>query len=70
MENENFRRALKDFGSEDFKSYDRRIRDDATYLIGNLVKKYRYTELGAREVCIYVIDRDLAKRYARNNPGT
>ena len=70
MENENFRRAIKDFGSEDYKSYDRRIREDVTYLIGNLVNNFRYTELGAREVCIYVVDRDLAKRYAQTNPGT
>jgi predicted Ser/Thr protein kinase len=65
LENENFRRAIKDYGSEDFKAYDRRIREDVTYLVGNLVKKYGYSEIGAREACIYVIDQDLAKRYAR-----
>ncbi len=70
LENENFRRAIKDWGGEDFKSYDRKIREDVTYLIGNLVRKYRYTELGAREVCIYVIDQDLARRYASSDPGT
>lgn len=69
MENENFRRAIKDYGGEDFKTYDRRIRDDVTYLIGNLVDKYRYTEMGAREVCIYVIDQDLAKRFAKAAAG-
>ena len=69
LENENFRRAIKDYGSEDFKSYDRRIRSDVTSLIGKLIEKFRYTELGAREVCIYAIDQDLAKRYARTDPG-
>ncbi|MGD8367215.1 MAG: serine protein kinase PrkA [Desulfobacterales bacterium] len=69
LENENFRRAIKDWGGEDFKTYDRKIREDVTYLVGNLVRKYRYTEIGAREVCIYVIDQDLARRYAENNPG-
>jgi predicted Ser/Thr protein kinase len=65
LENENFRRAIKDYNTEDFKTYDKRIRDDATYLINNLCEKYRYTELGAKEVCIYVIDNDLAKKFAK-----
>ncbi|UCE53294.1 MAG: serine protein kinase PrkA [Desulfobacterales bacterium] len=65
LENENFRRAIKDYDGEDFKTYDKRIRDDVTYLINNLCKKYRYTELGAKEVCIYVIDNDLAKKFSK-----
>ncbi|MGD8522585.1 MAG: serine protein kinase PrkA [Desulfobacterales bacterium] len=65
LENENFRRAIKDYDDEDFKTYDKRIRDDVTYLINNLCEKYRYTELGAKEVCIYVIDNDLAKKFAK-----
>jgi len=64
LENENFRRAIKDYNNEDFKTYDRRIRDDVSYLIDNLCKKYRYAEQGAREVCIYVIDNDLAKKFS------
>ncbi len=65
LENQNFRRAIKDYDAEDFKTYDKRIRDDVTYLIHNLCKKYRYSELGAKEVCIYVIDSDLAKKFAK-----
>ena len=65
LKNENFRRAIKDYDGEDFKTYDKRIRDDVTYLINNLCEKYRYTELGAKEVCIYVIDNDLAKKFAK-----
>ena len=65
LENENFRRAIKDYNLEDFKTYDKRIRDDVTYLIKNLCKKYRYTEQGAKEVCMYVIDSDLAQRFAK-----
>ena len=61
---ENFRRAIKDYNDEDFKTYDKRIRDDVGYLINNLCEKYRYTERGAKEVCIYVIDSDLAKKFA------
>jgi len=62
-ENENFRRAINDYGKEAFKAYDRKIRDDVTYLIGNLCENRKYTEQGAKEVCIYVIDNDLAKKF-------
>jgi predicted Ser/Thr protein kinase len=64
LENENFRRAIKDYNKEDFKTYDRRIRDDVSYLIDNLCSKYRYAEQGAKEVCMYVIDNDLAKKFS------
>jgi len=64
LENTNFRRAIKDFDTDAFKTYDKRIRDDVTFLIGNLESKHRYTKQGAKEVCIYVIDNDLAKKFA------
>jgi hypothetical protein len=63
LENENFRRAIKDYDKEEFKTYDKKIRDDVTYMINNLVEKYHYTEQGAKGVCIYVIDSDLAKKF-------
>lgn len=63
LENENFRRAIKDYGSEDFKTYDKKIREDVSFLIANLMKRYRYTEQGAQAICIYVIDNDLARRF-------
>jgi predicted Ser/Thr protein kinase len=65
LKNENFRRAIKDYKLEDFKTYDQRIRDEVTYLIKNLGEKYHYTEQGAQEVCIYVIDSDLAHRFTQ-----
>ena len=65
LKNENFRRAIKDYGEEDFKAYDKKIRDDVTYLMKNICENFRYTELGAKEVCIYVIDSDLAKKFAK-----
>ncbi len=64
LENENFRRGIKDFNEEAFKTYDNKIREDVAYLITNLGKKYRYSEQGAKEVCIYVIDNDLAQKFA------
>ncbi|MGA8281205.1 MAG: serine protein kinase PrkA [Desulfobacterales bacterium] len=65
LENENFRRAIKDYGEEDYKTYDKKIRDDVSYLITNLCKNFQYAEQGAREVCIYVIDSDLARKFAK-----
>jgi predicted Ser/Thr protein kinase len=61
LKNANFRRALKDFGSDDFRTYDKRVREDVTYLITNLADRFGYTEQGAREVCLYVVDNDLAE---------
>jgi predicted Ser/Thr protein kinase len=69
LENENFRRAIKDFDREVFKTYDKRIRSDVAFLIGNLCSKFRYTKNGAKEVCIYVIDNDLARKFATPNPA-
>lgn len=64
LENENFRRAIKDFDTTAFKTYDKKIRQDVAFLIGNLGAKFRYTKNGAKEVCIYVIDNDLARKFA------
>ncbi|KAF0220371.1 MAG: putative serine protein kinase [Geobacteraceae bacterium] len=68
LENVNFRRAIKDFDTEGFKTYDKRIKADVTFLINNLCAKYRYTKQGAKEVCIYVIDNDLAKKFVEPEP--
>jgi len=64
LENENFRRAIKDYGEEDFKTYDKKIREDVSYLINNLCDNFSYAEQGAKEVCMYVIDSDLARKFA------
>ncbi|MEJ2038923.1 MAG: serine protein kinase PrkA [Desulfosarcinaceae bacterium] len=65
LDNENFRRAIKDYDSEDFKTYDRRIREDVTFLMNNLTQKHRYTAHGAKAVCIYVIDNDLTRKFKK-----
>jgi predicted Ser/Thr protein kinase len=62
IDNANFRRAIKDFDTEAFKTYDKRIRDDVSFLINNLcAAKYHYTKQSAKEICVYVIDNDLAR---------
>jgi len=65
LKNDNFRNAIKDYNKEGFKSYDKRIREDVTQLMGNLNTKYGYTEQGAKEVCIYVIDNGLANAFSK-----
>ena len=62
IDNANFRRAIKDYDAEAFKTYDKRIRDDVSFLINNLcAAKYHYTKQSAKEICVYVIDNDLAR---------
>jgi hypothetical protein len=68
LENDNFRRAIKDFDREAFKTYDKRIRSDVAFLIGNLCNKFRYTKTGANELCIYVIDNDLTRKFSTSEP--
>jgi ABC-type uncharacterized transport system fused permease/ATPase subunit len=64
LDNANFRRAIKDYDTEAFKTYDKRIRDDVSFLISNLcAAKCHYTKQSAKEVCVYVIDNDLARRF-------
>lgn len=66
LDNENFRQAIKDYHGPSFKTFDRKIKDDVTFLINNLEKKYRYSEKGAQEVCIYVVDNDLARKFGQS----
>lgn len=61
LRNENFRMAVRDYGTDDFKTYDRKIQEDVTFMIENLERKYRYSSQGAKEICIYVIENNLAK---------
>jgi predicted Ser/Thr protein kinase len=67
LENENFRRAIKDYDNKEaFKTYDKRIRGDVTFLMNNLCKNYHYTRQGAKDICIYVVDNDLARKFGNS----
>jgi predicted Ser/Thr protein kinase len=63
IDNENFRNAIKDFDTENFKSHDKRIKKDVKFLMDNLSSKFGYTQQGANETCIYVIDNGLANKF-------
>ncbi len=62
--NENFRLAIKDFDKEAFKTYDKKIRNDVTFLINNLCEKCGYIKDGAKGVAIYIIDNNIAKKFS------
>ncbi len=64
LKNENFRRAIKDYNEESFKTYDQKIQDDVHFLMENLHRKHGYSRQGAKEICIYVIDNNLAEVFA------
>jgi len=63
LENDNFRMAIRDFGKNDFHTYDDRLKKDVTFLINNLKKKFKYSQQGAQQISLYVLDKDLAKKY-------
>ncbi|MFH2096576.1 MAG: serine protein kinase PrkA, partial [Bacteroidota bacterium] len=62
-ENENFRRAILDYGKKEFNNYDDRLKRDVTFLLNNLKKKFKYNQEGAQQVSVYVIDKNLSKKY-------
>ncbi|TKB27160.1 serine protein kinase PrkA [Desulfopila sp. IMCC35006] len=64
LKNENFRRAVKDYNQEDFKTYDKKIQNDVHFMMENLQHKYLYSRQGAKEICIYVIDNNLARQFS------
>ena len=63
LKNENFRMAVKDFDTENFRTYDKKIQNDVLFMIENLQRNYYYSRRGAKEICMYVIDNDLAKKF-------
>ena len=58
-ENENFRNAILHYNTKKFHTYDQKIREDVEFLINNLINKYNYTEQGAVEILLYVIDNKI-----------
>ena len=62
--NENFREAIKSFGTENFHTFDTRLKEHISYMIENLVGKFGYTEEGAKEICLYVLDKNLVQKFS------
>jgi predicted Ser/Thr protein kinase len=66
LQNDNFRNAIKDYATTDFRSYDKNIIKDVRFLITNLASKYKYNEEGAQQVCIYIIDNKVPEKFSKN----
>jgi len=61
--NENFRRAILDFATPSFNTYDEKLKRDINLMVSNLKIKFRYTQEGAKQVAIYVLDNKLVEKY-------
>lgn len=59
--NPNFRRAILDYATDSFKTYDDRIREDIERLITNMQEQFGYTIKSAKHVCIYLIDSGIKR---------
>ena len=60
--NENFREAIKAFGTKAFDAFDPRLRERINRMIRSLMAR-GYTERGAEEICLYVLDKKLATKF-------
>ncbi len=59
ISNENFRRALLDYGTKDFEKYDSRLKKDIIRLLNNMKKRFGYTKNSAIEASLYIIDKKI-----------
>lgn len=63
MENSNFKRALHEYGTEKFKSYDSRLKKDIEFMLNNMQKKFGYNKEGAMLAVKHVVDSNLSEVY-------
>ncbi|HBF87973.1 MAG TPA: serine protein kinase [Bacteroidales bacterium] len=61
--NENFRRAIAAYDTLAFNTYDSRLKRDIERLIKNMMKKFGYSKVGAKQIGLYVLDNKLAEKY-------
>ncbi len=66
-DDKDFRRAIVDYGTKNFNSYSSKLQQVIELLLSNLQEKYDYSEQGARQIGIYVIDKNLAEKYKNGN---
>lgn len=63
VKNESFREAVRSYGTEEFHTYDSRLKEHVENMIKNL-KKFNYNEKAAKEICLYVIDQKLVDNFS------
>lgn len=59
-----FKEAIRFFDTKEFEAFDRRLKENVARMIKNLIEKFGYSEQGAKEVCLYVIDKGLPKKFS------
>ncbi|MDD3860416.1 MAG: hypothetical protein PHW83_09485, partial [Bacteroidales bacterium] len=65
IDSDNFRRAILDYGTVSFTNYPEKLKSDVTRLVNNLMRSYNYTETGAKQVCVYAIDKKIWEKFGR-----
>jgi len=65
IDNPNFKRAIIDYDASAFKNYPEKLKSDTRRLLTNLEKKYLYSEKGAKQVCIYAIDKKIWEKFGK-----
>ena len=63
LKNENFRMAIRDFDTDEFRTYDDKIGNDVTFMIENLQSRFDYTRQGAKAIFMYVVDNEIAQKF-------
>ncbi len=63
LENENFRRAIVAHGTENYKTFDKRLQREVDMLLANLKGKFKYNKRNAKQVSLYVLDNKLSEKY-------
>ena len=63
LKSDNFKEAVKCFGTEKFETFDTRLKEHVTHMISNLEKKFGYSEQGAKEICLYATEQKLVNKF-------
>jgi predicted Ser/Thr protein kinase len=63
IDNETFRRAVKEYKSQAFNKHTDKLKSDVNRLIERLVKNCNYTEKGAVQVILYAFDKKIYEKF-------
>jgi predicted Ser/Thr protein kinase len=61
--NDNYRRAIQDYGTKSFEAYEDKLKREVTLLIDSLAENFKYTQEGAKQISLYVLDKELFNKY-------
>jgi len=61
INNDSFRQAIKAYSTKSFETFDTKIKERIVHMITNLINEFGYTEKGAQQICLYIIEKGLIK---------